>query len=277
MTEQWLTEQLHPFYRKSLRIQEVLVDEQTDFQHLQVVQTEFFGRALILDGIIQLTERDNMGYHEMITHVPMLAHGHPKRVLIVGAGDGGSLQQVLRYPSVAEAVVCELDRRVVEVCTDYFPHFGNPFANERAKLVIQDAFDYLQQPNNKFDVIISDTTDPIGPAEKLFSDEFYHLMVNALTPNGAIATQCEQMYFDAQLIKDILTFAKTLVQHPAYYYSLVPTYPGGGIGYMYLSNQPWSAGLDRPYPPGQMNYLNPDLHRAAFALPEFFRRFLEQG
>lgn len=193
MTEQWLTEQLHPFYRKSLRTQEVLVDEQTEFQHLQVVQTEFFGRALILDGIIQLTERDNMGYHEMITHVPMLAHGNPKRVLIVGAGDGGSLQQVLRYPSVEEAVVCELDRRVVEVCTDYFPHFGNPFANERAKLVIQDAFDYLQLPDNKFDVIISDTTDPIGPAEKLFSDEFYHLMVNALTPNGAIATQCEQM------------------------------------------------------------------------------------
>lgn len=277
VAEQWFTEQLHPFYRKSVRVLEVLADEQTEFQHLQVVQTEFFGRALILDGIIQLTERDNMGYHEMITHVPMLAHGSPKRVLIVGAGDGGSLQQVLRYPFVDEAVVCELDRRVVEVCTEFFPNFGSPFGNKRANLVIQDAFEYLQQPNQKFDVIISDTTDPIGPAEKLFSAEFYHLMVNALTPNGAIATQCEQMYFDAQLIKEILTFAQGLVQHPAYYYTLVPTYPGGGIGFMYLSNQPWTRGLETPYPPGQMNYLNPDVHRAAFALPEFFRGYLAQA
>lgn len=276
MTEQWLTEQLHPFYRKSLRVQEVLINEQTEFQHLQVVKTEFFGNTLVLDGIIQLTERDNMGYHEMITHVPMLAQGQPKQVLIVGAGDGGSLQQVLRYPSVERAVVCELDRRVVEACTEYFPRFGNPFAQPRAELVIHDAFDYLKNSGHRFDVIISDTTDPIGPAEKLFSQEFYHLMVNALTPGGTIATQCEQMYFDAQLIKDILTFARTLVQQPAYYHTLVPTYPGGGIGFMYLSDQPWTAGLDTPYPPGPMNYLNPDIHHAAFALPEFFRRYLEQ-
>lgn len=276
MAEQWLTEQLHPFYRKSLRVQEVLVDEQTPYQHLQLVQTEFFGKALILDGIIQLTERDNMGYHEMITHVPLLAQGNPKRVLIIGAGDGGSLQQVLRYPSVERAVVCELDRRVVEVCTEHFPQFGNPFAHEKAELVIQDAFDYLKHSGQKFDVIISDTTDPIGPAEKLFSAEFYRLMVAVLTPGGAIATQCEQMYFDTRLIKDILRMAKGMVKQPAYYYTLVPTYPGGGIGFMYLSDQPWTRGLDRPYPPGKMNYLNPAIHRAAFALPEFFREYLAE-
>jgi len=277
MTEQWLTEQLHPFYRKALRVEAILVDEQTEYQHLQLAQTEFFGKTLILDGIIQLTERDNMGYHEMITHVPMLAQGNPRQVLIVGAGDGGSLQQVLRYPSLERAVVCELDRRVVEVCSEHFPQFGNPFAHERAELVIQDAFDYLKNSGHKFDVIISDTTDPIGPAEKLFSAEFYQLMVGALTPGGTIATQCEQMYFDAALIKEILTMAKGLVQQPAYYHTLVPTYPGGGIGFMYLSNQPWTNGLDQPYPPGQMNYLNPAIHRAAFALPEFFRRYLEEG
>jgi spermidine synthase len=275
VAEQWLTEQLHPFYRKSLRVQEVLVDEQTPYQRLQLVQAEFFGKTLILDGIIQLTERDNSGYHEMITHVPLLAQGNPKQVLIVGAGDGGSLQQALRYPSLERAVVCELDRRVVEVCAEHFPQFGNPFAHERAELVIQDAFDYLKNSNHKFDVIISDTTDPIGPAEKLFSAEFYRLLVQALTPGGAIATQCEQMFFDAPLIKDILTMAKGLVQHPAYYYTLVPTYPGGGIGFMYLSDQPWTNGLNRPYPPGKMRYLNPDIHHAAFALPEFFREYLE--
>ncbi len=274
MTEQWLTEQLHPYYRKSLRSKEILVDEQTAYQHLQVIQTEFFGRALILDGIIQLTERDNAGYHEMITHVPMLAHDHPKSVLIVGGGDGGSLQQVLRYASVELAVVCELDRRVVEVCTEHFPNFGNPFSDDRVQLVIKDAFQYLHDTDHQFDVIISDTTDPIGEAEKLFTAEFYKLMKTALTPQGIMVTQCEQMFFDAGLIKEMLNIAKTLVKSPAYYYTLVPTYPGGGIGFMYMSDQPWTRGLNKPYPE-PVNYINQEMHQAAFALPEFFRKFIE--
>lgn len=274
MTEQWITEQLHPYYRKSLRVLEMLVDEQTEFQHLQVAETEFFGKTMVLDGIIQLTERDNAGYHEMITHVPLLAQGSPKRVLIVGGGDGGSLQQVLRYPSVEEVVVCELDRRVVEVSRQYFNFFGDPYADPRARVVIQDAFEFLRDPNNRFDVIISDTTDPIGEAEKLFSEEFYRMMFAALNPGGAIATQCEQMFFDTQLIKEILSMARGLARNPAYYHAMIPTYPGGGIGFMYVSDVPWTNGLDRPYPPGTNNYLNPEIHRAAFTLPEFFKRAL---
>ncbi len=274
MTEQWITEQLHPYYRKSLRVLDMLVDEQTDFQHLQVAETEFFGKTMILDGIIQLTERDNAGYHEMITHMPLLAQGNPRRVLIVGGGDGGSLQQVLRYPSVEEVVVCELDRRVIEVSRQYFNFFGDPYNDPRARVVIQDAFEFLRDPNNRFDVIISDTTDPIGEAEKLFSEEFYRMMVAALNPGGAIATQCEQMFFDTQLIKDILNMARGLAKNPAYYHAMIPTYPGGGIGFMYVSDVPWTNGLDQPYPPGKMNYLNPEIHRAAFSLPEFFKRAL---
>ena len=123
-------------------------------------------------------------------------------------------------------------------------------------------------------LIISDTTDPIGMAERLFSEEFYQLMRGALTPGGAIATQCEQMFFDTGLIKEIYAFVQKLAKNPTYYHALIPTYPGGGIGFMYTSNVPWTNGLTRAYPPGQMNYLNPDIHRAAFALPEFFRREL---
>ena len=276
--DSWLVEQLHPYYRKALRIQQKLVDEQTDFQHIEVYQTEFFGKVLVLDGIIQLTEMDNMGYHEMITHVPCMAvagargAAGPRRVLIVGGGDGGSLQQVLRYPTIEEAVVCELDRRVVELSREHFTFFGDPWADPRAKLVVQDAFQYLQEQQGSFDAIISDTTDPIGMAERLFSEEFYGLMWRALTPGGAIATQCEQMFFDSGLIKDIYAFTKKMAQNPAYYHALIPTYPGGGIGFMYVSDTPWTEGLKAPYPPGQSNYLNPDIHRAAFALPEFFRR-----
>lgn len=270
----WFTEELHPYYRKGVRVKRVLADEQTAYQHIQVVETEFFGNALILDGIIQLTERDNMGYHEMIVHVPMLAVGAPRRVLIVGGGDGGSLQQVLRYPSVEEAVVCELDQKVVDYSRQYFPAFGDPWSDPRARLLVRDAFGYLEENPGQFDVIISDTTDPIGMAERLFSDEFYKLMVRALTPGGAAATQCEQPFFDTALIQQIYRSARALTKNPAYYYAHIPTYPGGGIGFMYVSDTPWTNGLNTPYPPGVNNYLNPDVHRAAFALPEFFRREL---
>lgn len=271
----WFTEELHPYYRKGIRIKKILADEMTGFQHVQFVETEFFGNAMILDGIIQLTERDNMGYHEMIVHVPMLAVGKPKRVLIVGGGDGGSLRQVLRYPSVEEAVVCELDQRVVELSREHFAaSFGDPWADPRAKLLVRDAFGYLEENPGQFDVIISDTTDPIGMAERLFSDEFYKLIVRALVPGGAATTQCEQPYFDTALIKTIYQSAKMLTKHPAYYYANIPTYPGGGIGFMYVSDTPWEYGLKNPLPPGENQYINPDVHKAAFALPEFFRKEL---
>ena len=270
----WFTEELHPYYRKGIRINKILADEQTQFQHLQFVETEFFGKAMILDGIIQLTERDNIGYHEMIVHVPMLAVGKPKRVLIVGGGDGGSLQQVLRYPSDEEAVVCELDQRVVDLSREHFASFGDPWADPRAKLLVRDAFGFLEENPGQFDVIISDTTDPIGMAERLFSDKFYKLMVRALSSTGAAATQCEQPFFDTALIKTIYQSAKMLVKNPAYYYANIPTYPGGGIGFMYVSNTPWESGLKTPFPPGVNNYINADIHKAAFALPEFFRKEL---
>lgn len=273
----WFTEQLYSFLRTGLRVQRVLAEEQTPYQRIGVLETEFFGRTLTLDDVIQLTERDNMGYHEMIVHIPMLAAESPRRVLIVGGGDGGALQQVLRYPSVEEVVVCELDQRVVELSRQYFPFFGDPWSDPRVRLIIRDAFAYLQEHPGKFDVIISDTTDPIGMAERLFSDEFYHLLTAALTPTGAAATQCEQLFFDIPLIQRIYTTARKLVKHPAYYYAHIPSYPGGVIGFMYLSNRPWTAGLDKPYPPGENRYLNPEIHRAAFALPEFFRRALAEG
>jgi spermidine synthase len=271
----WFTEELHPYYRKGLWIKRILADEQTRYQHLQFVETEFFGNAMILDGIIQMTERDNMGYHEMIVHVPMLAVGQPKRVLIVGGGDGGSLQQVLRYPSLEEVVICELDQRVVDLSRQYFAaSFGDLWVDPRAKLLVRDAFRYLDENPGQFDVIISDTTDPIGMAERLFSDESYKLMVRALVPGGAAATQCEQPFFDTELIKKIFQSARALTKNPAYYYANIPTYPGGGIGFMYISDTPWENGLKTLMPPGVNNYINPEIHKAAFALPEFFRREL---
>ena len=185
------------------------------------------------------------------------------------------MQQVLRYPSVEEAVVCELDQRVVDLSREYFAvSFGDPWSDPRVKLLVRDAFGYLDENPGQFDVIISDTTDPIGMAERLFSDKFYTLIVRALVSGGAAATQCEQPFFDTALIKRIYQSARALTKNPAYYYANIPTYPGGGIGFMYVSDTSWENGLKTPLPPGINNYINPEIHKAAFALPEFFRREL---
>jgi spermidine synthase len=171
--------------------------------------------------------------------------------------------------------VCELDQRVVDLSRQFFAEtFGDPWVDPRVNLLVRDAFGYLEENPGQFDVIISDTTDPIGMAERLFSDEFYKLMVRALAPGGAAATQCEQPFFDAKLIRQIFQSAKALTKNPAYYYANIPTYPGGGIGFMYVSDTPWENGLKTPYPPGVNHYINSEIHRAAFALPEFFRREL---
>lgn len=275
MSNVWFTEQLHPFLRTSLRVERILHEERSAYQHILVLDTAFFGRTLVLDGIIQLTELDNAGYHEMMVHVPALTVGAPRRALIVGGGDGGALAQMLRYPSLEEVVVCELDARVVEVCRTYFPTFASAWEDPRVRLVTRDAFAYLEERPGTFDVICADTTDPIGMAERLFSEDFLRLVVQALAPDGAAVTQCEQPYFDAALIQSLFRAAQKLVQHPAYYYTFVPTYPGGGIGFLYLSNRPWTEGLKRPLPPGENTYYNAEMHRAAFALPAFVQRLLQ--
>lgn len=187
--------------------------------------------------------------------------------------DGGTLQQALKYPSVERVTVCELDRRVVELCEEFFPAFGRPFRDPRVELVIEDAFQYLEHTDRKFDVIIADTTDPIGEAKKLFTPEFCRLMSNALAKNGTVTTQCEQMYFNTALIKRMIEIGKSLARYATYYYTCVPTYPGGTIGFLYMSDQHWEKGFGKPHP-GSMKYFNDDVHRGAFALPQFLQQAL---
>lgn len=268
-----IKDRLHDYYQITLSARKILHEEQSRYQHIQIAETEFFGGVLLLDGIIQFTEYDNAAYHEMISHVPLMACEAPERVMIVGGGDGGTLQQVLKHAQVQTAVVVELDRRVVELCEEYFPEFGEPFHDPRAKLVVEDAFPYLEQNAQQFDVIIADTTDPVGEAEKLFSSRFYGLMWAALRPGGVIVTQCEQMYFDADLIREMMGIARELSKQPAYYHALVPTYPGGGIGFLFVSDVSWRNGQGKAYPQG-LRYLNREVHEAAFAHPQFLKEAL---
>ena len=188
-------ETLYKTYGQSFIVDEILFESKTDHQHLIIFNNEQFGRVMALDGVIQTTEKDEFIYHEMLTHVPLFAHGNAKRVLIIGGGDGGILREVLRHPEVEHVTMVEIDQAVVDMCKKYFPkHSDGAFDDPRVDLVIDDGVDFivnnaLDQSSEPYDVIISDSTDPEGPGEVLFSSRFYQGCKNSLSDGGILATQ----------------------------------------------------------------------------------------
>ncbi|CAN0534227.1 unnamed protein product, partial [Laminaria digitata] len=172
-TETWFSETLHPGFQQRFEISKILFRSQTELQDLVIFENPYFGRILALDGVIQTTERDEPCYHEMLAHVPILSHGDAREVLIVGGGDGGALRDVLKHKSVKRATMVEIDRSVVDMCAEYMPSLSDgAFDNTRTDIVIADGVKFVAETDRRFDVIIIDSTDPIGPAIPLFSDEF---------------------------------------------------------------------------------------------------------
>ena len=183
-------ETLYKTYGQSFIVDEILFESKTDHQHLIIFNNEQFGRVMALDGVIQTTEKDEFIYHEMLTHVPLFAHGNAKRVLIIGGGDGGILREVLRHPEVEHVTMVEIDQAVVDMCKQYFPkHSDGAFDDPRVNLVIDDGVDFIVNNTELYDVIISDSTDPEGPGEVLFSSRFYKGCKESLTEGGILATQ----------------------------------------------------------------------------------------
>ena len=188
--ETWFSETLHPGFQQRFKISKVLFRSQTKLQDLVIFENPHFGRILALDGVIQTTERDEPCYHEMLAHVPILAHGAAKEVLIIGGGDGGALRDVLKHDTVDRATMVEIDRSVVDMCAEYMPTLSDgAFDNPRADIVIADGVKYVKETDRRFDVIIVDSTDPIGPAIPLFSDAFYSDCRNILTEDGVVVCQ----------------------------------------------------------------------------------------
>ena len=172
-----------PGQAMGLEIQEMLLEETTKYQDLKVFQSKTWGKVLVLDGVIQLTEKDEMSYQEMLAHIPLFSHKHPKRVLIVGGGDGGILREVCKHDCVEDIVQCEIDEGVVKASKKFFPTISKSFDDTRLTLIIGDAVNYVIEKveDESFDVIIVDSSDPDGPAEKLFSEEFYKNASRILT------------------------------------------------------------------------------------------------
>jgi len=270
----WFSEfgEMWPGQALSLQIEEVLLDEKTEFQDLLVFKSKAYGNVLVLDGAIQATERDEFSYQEMITHLPMCAHPNPKRVLVIGGGDGGVLREVAKHDSVEEIVICELDKAVPAAAKKYLPLLGCGFDDPRVSVHHCDGAEFLEQHTDWFDVIITDSSDPVGPAAALFEESFYCKLRQALRAGGVACSQGEAFWLHLGTIEPMMTFCRRLFDHTEYASCMVPTYPSGQIGFLINSKDGTAPKEPRAWAHASLRYYNTDVHRASFVLPEFVRR-----
>ncbi len=223
----WFTEDVHDGWQFSVRVEEVLVTERSEFQRIDILQTRDFGRMLVLDGKVQACELDEFIYHEMLAHVPLLCHSEPKRVLVAGGGDGGALREVFKHPSVTEGVLVDIDRRVIELCQEFMPALSASVAEDpRLVQAPADAAEYLREARD-LDVILVDSSDPVGPSEKLFSKEFYQSLYDALSEDGLVSLQAGSPLFFRKQVRDLMDDLKQVFRHAHLMALPMPTYPGG--------------------------------------------------
>ncbi|NLN16157.1 MAG: polyamine aminopropyltransferase [Firmicutes bacterium] len=273
----WYTEKQTENMGLSLKVNAVLHRETTPYQELAVLDTVQYGRMLVLDGMVQTTEKDEYVYHEMITHVAMYTHPNPRRVAVVGGGDGGAVREILKHSSVEKVVLAEIDEAVIEAARRYLPSISSALDDPRVDIMVGDGIAHIKARRGAYDVVIVDSTEPVGAAVGLFSREFYQAIYEALTEDGVLVAQTESPIVNASLIEQSFRHIRGIFPISRLYLACVPTYPTGL----------WSFSLGaKKYDPLQVDfqarqrvpavYYNPDVHRAAFALPNFVRDLIEE-
>ena len=270
-------ETLYDGYGQRFSVDRMLHEVRTEHQHLVIFENARMGRVMALDGVIQTTEADEFIYHEMLTHVPILAHGAAKRVLIIGGGDGGMLREVSKHASVEHITMVEIDGTVVDMCKEFLPkHSQGAFDDPRLNLVIDDGMRFVATTTEKFDVIISDSTDPIGPGEVLFSENFYQACHRCLNQGGVLVTQNGTPFMQLDTVRNTAGRMNGLFADWHFYQAAVPTYIGGSMTFAWGSTNPALRQVDaatlaqRFAASGiQTRYYNPAIHQGAFALPQY--------
>ncbi|CAE7197316.1 speE [Symbiodinium microadriaticum] len=276
------TEGLHGNWVQSFEVKTPpLIDEQSAFQHIQIFDTEAVGRMLVLDGIVQLTEADEASYSEMLTHLPLFELKDPKRALIVGGGDGAVAEEILKHP-VIEIDLVDIDGRVVELCKDLFPNVHNgAFDDPRFHLHIEDASAFLKRPDTRgrYDLIIADRPDPVGPAEILFAQDFYDNVSAALTDQGVAVFQTGVPFVQGDELVDAIKLLTSSFKQAGTYLTVTPTYFGGHMALTWASNG-MTLGRTNDLEKGfraaniKTDYYTPAVHKAAFALPRFIEELI---
>ena len=284
----WLNETLYPDWGQRFQVKRELARIKSAFQDIVIFESGSHGRVMVLDGVIQITEGDEFVYQEMLTHVPLLAHGSAANVLIIGAGDGGVLRQALRHPSVRRAVMVEIDGEVIRLSKEHLPSIaGDAWTDPRAEVIVGDGIDYVKRaPDACFDVIIVDSTDPIGVGEVLFTDAFYHNCARILTGRGVVVNQCGVPFMQADELRDTSARRRMFFPHVTAYVAAVPTYVGGfmtlGWAAKYASLASTSTEVIRGRAEtagilGATQYWTPEIHTGAFNLPPYIARHLPAG
>lgn len=247
-----------------------LLNKKTPFQELTIVQSETLGNILLLDGIVQTTEKDEYVYHEMITHIPLFTHPNPKKVLVVGGGDGGTIREVLKHPSIEKAVLCEIDEEVIKASKEFLPTISCGLDNPKCEIFIGDGIKYVHEHKNEFDIIIIDSTDPFGAAEGLFGGSFYKEIYQALTAEGIFVAQTETPFYLPEVVKKVYNDAKTIFPITKLFMAAIPTYPSGYWSFTIGSKKldPTVSNLSDTIDI-ETKYYTKALHKASFVLPRF--------
>ena len=276
----WVSETQPLDVRLSLKLAKTLYSARSEFQQVDVVETTGYGRMLLLDGLVMTTEHDEFVYHEMIAHIPMLAHPHPQRVLVIGGGDGGTVREVLKHPTVQEVVLCEIDGLVIDACKEYLPTIAGQLADPRVTVNVADGVAYMAEQTDAFDVILIDSTDPMGPGEGLFTEPFYNNVKKALKSGGVVAAQTESPWANQPEMQKVYKVLQAVFPRVDCYIGHIPTYPGA----LWSWGVAQKAGLS---PVAQLDmtridaienttkYYNRDVHTAAFALPNYVKSLLK--
>ncbi|XP_045831247.1 spermine synthase-like [Trifolium pratense] len=268
----------------SIKVEKILYKEKSEFQEVLVFESLTYGKVLVLDGIVQLTEKDECAYQEMITHLPLCSIQSPKTVLVVGGGDGGVLREVCRHSSVTHVDICEIDKMVIDVSKKYFPELAVGFEDPRVHLHVGDAVEFLKcTSEGKYDAIIVDSSDPVGPAQELVEKPFFVTLAKALRPGGVLCNMAESMWLHTHLIQDMISICQQTFASVRYAWTSVPTYPSGLIGFILCSKEGPQVDFVNPINPiekvegtakniRELRFYNSEMHKAAFALPAFLKR-----
>lgn len=285
MLDYWVNESLHPAWGQRFRVKRELARAKSPFQEIAIFESESHGRVLMLDGVVQITERDEFVYQEMLVHVPLLAHGRAERVLIIGAGDGGVLRRVLEHPGVRRAVMVEIDAEVIRLARQFVPEIGGTaWEDPRAEVIVGDGIAYVADAGDAaFDVVIVDSTDPIGVGEVLFTEAFYRHAARVLSSGGVIVNQCGVPFMQAEELRETSRRRAKSFAHVTAYVAAVPTYVGGFMTLGWAAKDASLASLpvaeielraQQSGILGRTRYWTPGVHVASFQLPPYIAELL---
>ncbi len=278
--ELWVTENHSPYVRFSLKIDKQVYSGQSEFQRIDIFDTLEFGRMLMLDGYVMLTEKDEFIYHEMMVHVPMCAHPNAKRILVIGGGDGGTVRELTRYKTVEHIDLVEIDEDVVKVCEEYLPQTAGKLSDPRVTKIYEDGLKFIRHHEDEYDLILVDSTDPFGPGEGLFTKEFYGNCFKALKADGVMVNQHESPFYEQDAVAMQRAHKRITESFPLarVYQAHIPTYPSGHWLFGFASKK-YHPVKDADFEQWKKlglktRYYNVNLHKAAFALPNYVEELM---